>query len=402
MDVAGLREAKPAEQLCVVGATVTIGAARKSTQTNVCESTWDLSALATSLETAYAAEGHVEYWSAECDSVLTRLNRLEHQLSDRYAEPFLLGVGVSGIAIRLTDRLLSQQFVALKFPRPVPGRADLLGSLMDKEIGHLAKLRHSAVVRLHTSGTLGNKAESCGRFPYYVMDFISGNKSITYFESQQVDDLSFIQIVQKTATAIAYLHDNGVAHLDIKPDNILITADGEPVLSDLGTAKALGDLAGQTIVACTYAYADPELLKTLDKDPSDKNRARGNVRRRDIDRKWDLFSFGKTLLHWLGFDPLDKQGKETFRTLHLQPYTRKYILLLAARLLHGDIDTWLEDRIGLDRRLLKQLSYADATRVLLDLRKLSGDYSIVDAVPELNVFYPRTLQVASDGPIPFS
>ena len=75
---------------------------------------------------------------------------------------------------------------------------------------------------------------------------------------------------------------------------------------------------------------------------------------------------------------------------------------MSARLLDGEVDQWLEDSIGLSRRLLKDLSYAAATDAEVDARKLSGEFSLVHAVPELNAYHPNTLQIAADGPTTYS
>jgi HD superfamily phosphohydrolase len=371
---------------------------------------WNIDELMHQLEEKYVAHNSSEYWSNEKLRVRSRLDSLCTELSSRYIDPVVLGLGGSAVVIRISDCQLSGQACALKFPRPVPGKSNLLVSMMDKEIAYLAKLRHSSIVRIHGSSRLDEshsmrheaQTDSSGEmrlFPYYVMDFIDGDSSERFFKEKRVSTEYFVHIVRATVDAVNYLHQNSVAHLDLKPDNILIGLDGTPVIADLGTAKTLTQTTGETIVACTYGYADPALVAVLDKDPSDENRAKGTISRSKIDPKWDLYSLGKTLLTWLG---LDAGGAEASRLQNLETYERKYLLLMAGRLLHGEVPAWLEERIGLDRALLHQLSYESSERVLQDVRKLSGEYSIVDEVPELNAYHSKSLQVTRETPTTYT
>lgn len=52
--------------------------------------------------------------------------------------------------------------------------------------------------------------------------------------------LTIQDLFRQLATALAYLHERGVVHGDIKPSNILIADDGRPVISDFGIAKDYG------------------------------------------------------------------------------------------------------------------------------------------------------------------
>jgi serine/threonine protein kinase len=362
---------------------------------------WNIDSLLEALRPQYLSHASESYWESERPCVERRLIALQHHLSARYINPFIQGVGGSGIVLGVTDSELVDQLCAIKFPRPVPGKGDLLVAMMEKEISRLARLRHGSVVRIHGSNKIVELEDEETKliFPYYIMDFVAGSGSSKYLAANAVDERAFIQIIQATVDALRYLHANSVAHLDIKPDNILIGSNGIPVIADLGTAKAILDSTQDTIVACTFGYADPDLVEMLEEDPTDENRAKGKIPRKTIDLRWDLYSLGKTILNWLGFE---LNGKEQSRKHKLSPYSRKYLLLLAARMLRGRVDQWLEDRVGLDRRLLKELAYADADRVLQDVRKLSGEYSIVDFVPELNAYKPATLQVGTGPPATYS
>ena len=321
-------------------------------------------------------------------------------MNRQYAEPSLLGVGGAGIVLKVTDKHLGDQPCAVKFPRPVSGQNALLTALLDKEITHLAALRHTSIVRIHNRGTLLAQTQPVSNFPFYVMDFVAGESSSRYLDSDQapVAEANVVRLVDSTLDAVAYLHRRSTAHLDIKPDNILVTADGVPIISDLGTAKRTGT-GFPTVVACTLGYVHPDFAASLSEDPSDPNRVKGELVPSHIDLKWDLFSLGRTILNWIGYD---LKGHRIERYHELTPYSRKYLLLMAARLLDGHVDEWLEDVLGLTRRLLREIAYCSVEEALLDAKKLSGKFSMVDAVPELNSYHSNTLQIGSREPVTYT
>ncbi|MGY1691731.1 protein kinase domain-containing protein [Geodermatophilus sp. SYSU D01105] len=67
-----------------------------------------------------------------------------------------------------------------------------------------------------------------------------------------------VTAVAPVAAALAHAHDRGVVHGDLSPGNIVFTADGRPVLTDLGVGRVLGeDAAGEV----TPAYVDPTVAR---------------------------------------------------------------------------------------------------------------------------------------------
>ncbi len=359
---------------------------------------WNISQLMEQLKDRYHSRELAEEWHNEGQTIQYMLKALADRLSSRYTKPSVLGIGGSGLVFRVCDTHLVNQPFALKFPRPVSVKADLLASMMGTEVSYLLDLHHASIVRIHDTGRV-DASDPCGAFPYYIMDYILGEDSSSFFSSYQISESQFIAIVQATADALRYLHAKSIVHMDIKPSNILISDNILPVIADLGTAKKLSHDMNATIVACTISYADPDLIKHLLSDPSSPNRARGSVPRKEITLRWDLHSFGLTLLDWIGFSI---HGEEITRQHKLSPYARKYFLLMAARLLGPRTEPWLETRIGLERQFLSEIWYKSADTVLQDIRKLSGDYSIVDLVPELNAYHMKTIQVTAEAPTTYS
>ncbi|MGH8950461.1 MAG: protein kinase domain-containing protein [Acidimicrobiia bacterium] len=340
-------------------------------------------------------------WKEEEPAIRARLEALEEHLCARYHSPSVVGAGGAGIVLRIHDRELADQPCALKFARPATEWRTVLATMIERETAYLAELRHNSIVRLRGSGKLVD-SETGEQFAYYMMDFVDGENSATFFAHQPVDERDFVGAVARTVGALVHLHASGIAHLDIKPDNILIDRDGQPVLADLGTAKRIQATDDRkTIVGATLAYADVELIQAFgDTDPV-KPRLSGELPRSAIRLRWDLAPFGKTLLRWLQYDP--RSGERSPSKVELSPYATRYLVLLAARLLGArNAAPWLYRETGLTPSILDELRYKSFDSVALDLRKLTAEFSIVEAVPELNIYTSDTVQVMENASTPFS
>jgi non-specific serine/threonine protein kinase/serine/threonine-protein kinase len=127
----------------------------------------------------------------------------------------------------------------------------------------LAALDHPNIVKLLDAGT------SPFGVPYLVMDYVEGEPIARYCESHGLSVEARIAIFRKVCAAVLYAHQNLVVHRDLKPDNILVTHDGEPKLLDFGIAKILLPEALASAFApawtqhqpLTVAYASPEQLQ---------------------------------------------------------------------------------------------------------------------------------------------
>ena len=94
--------------------------------------------------------------------------------------------------------------------------------------------------------------------PAIVEEYCPSNLRKILNEKGKLDLNTFLEIFTKILKAIIYLHSQGIAHGDIKPENILFTEDGEPKLADLETAKITLEQASAS--AFTMEYVAPEQL----------------------------------------------------------------------------------------------------------------------------------------------
>lgn len=336
---------------------------------------WPVDALMEELRATYEKEGLGTSWKDECPSFKEALKAIQQSLPvGRYIAKSVVGVGGSGIVLRLADNLFPKLDKALKFPRPVGGKVDLIADMLTKEISYLAELRHPGIVSIVDYKTIGETA-AYHSLPFYVMDFVEGSPSHKRLRDGDVTEQQFYDLVMLTAQTLAYLHSGQAqkfAHLDIKPENIMMTASGKPVMIDLGTCKRLQSDGAVTIVACTRSLAHPQLVRKLAEDPSDDNRARGELRRSEIDPSWDLWAFALTLLAWLGVDRDSGEVSPDGIYHRLAPYSRKYYMLLAARLLTYSVRSWLAKRLGLSEVVLKDFAISSADDLCEVIARLGG------------------------------
>lgn len=129
----------------------------------------------------------------------------------------------------------------------------------------LAALKHPNVAHLIDAGQMPD-----GR-PYFVMDFVEGTPIDVYCEREQLSVAQRLALFQKVCAAVQHAHNNLVVHRDLKPGNIIVSKDGEPVLLDFGIGKLVeseseseseSQSRTQTgLRAFTPEYASPEQLR---------------------------------------------------------------------------------------------------------------------------------------------
>jgi serine/threonine-protein kinase len=180
--------------------------------------------------------------------------RLKAALADRYLIEREIGSG--GMAtVYLAQDLKHRRRVAVKVLDP-----DLVRTLgadrFLREIETVATLTHPHILPLFDSG------EADG-FLFYVMPFMKGQSlraRLTKEKQLPVEDA--IRITREIADALAYAHEEGVIHRDVKPANIMLEA-GHAVLADFGVAHAVAGAGEERLTATglsvgTPAYMSPE------------------------------------------------------------------------------------------------------------------------------------------------
>ena len=183
------------------------------------------------------------------------LQRVAEALAGRYRVERELGAG--GMAtVHLAFDLKHHRKVAVKVLRPELA-ATLGADRFTQEIETVAQFQHPHILPLLDSG------EASG-FLYYVMPYVEGEPLRDRLARQgELPIHDAVKILVEIVDALAYAHAHGVAHRDIKPDNVLLSGRHALVM-DFGVAKALSEATGRQrlttagIALGTPAYMAPE------------------------------------------------------------------------------------------------------------------------------------------------
>jgi tetratricopeptide (TPR) repeat protein len=172
---------------------------------------------------------------------------------DRYRLMERIGAGGMGVvykAVRADDEF--SKLVAVKI---VQDSDPVTVARLRQERQILAGLEHPHIARLLDGGTTAD-----GR-PFLVMEYVDGLPIDRYVAERQPPLRELLELFRKICAAVSYAHRNLVVHRDLKPGNILVTAQGQPMLLDFGIAKLLDGSAQRTKTgagAMTPEYASPE------------------------------------------------------------------------------------------------------------------------------------------------
>lgn len=174
-------------------------------------------------------------------------------LGGRYRLEGLLGAGGMADVHRATDLRLNR-LVAVKIFRP--GTDPDGEQRFDEEAHTLANLSHPGLVAVHDFGVEDHRA-------YLVMELVDGLTLREVLDQQRLPLEEVTRIGTDLADVLAYVHEQGVVHRDVKPSNVLLNRDGRVRLADFGISRLAGasglTAAGTTIG--TASYLAPEQVQ---------------------------------------------------------------------------------------------------------------------------------------------
>ncbi len=201
--------------------------------------------------------------------------QLQEALGDSYIlERELGGGGMSRVFVAEDTRHRRKVVIKVLSPELMQG---ISVERFEREIQTAAALQQANIVPVLTSG-------SAGGVPYFTMPFVEGESLRARLARGPLSVTEVIGILRDVARALAYAHERGVVHRDIKPDNVLVSG-GAAVVTDFGIAKAISasrTAAGSATLTQigtsigTPAYMAPE-------------QAAGDP---DIDARADIYALG--------------------------------------------------------------------------------------------------------------
>jgi hypothetical protein len=191
----------------------------------------------------------------------------------KYRVTRLLGAGAYSWVYEAVDQDLEIP-VALKVLRPEFAGQDAAETRFKREAATAARLRHPNIVTVRDVGQVDGAA-------FVAMDLHPLTLGRRLSLMGRLPEAEVVRLGLGIAAALATAHASGVIHRDIKPDNILLDADGEAVVADFGLARALAgasSISATNQVLGTPQYFSPEQARGL-----------------ELDGRSDLYALGVTL-----------------------------------------------------------------------------------------------------------
>jgi Tol biopolymer transport system component len=222
-----------------------------------------------------------------------------------------VGRGGMGIVFRARDSVLERD-VALKCPWPALAQNTAVRQRFLHEAHAAARLAHPNIVPVF-------EILECDGLPWLAMELIEGRPLRALLDEGGALNLEMIlRCAEGVADALRAAHARKMLHRDLTPNNVLLTAEAWPFLTDFGLARAFvsqdpgisdgtltGPLTGQGQVVGTRCYMSPE-----------------QVLGRTLDARSDIFSFGAVLYEMCtgrrAF-PATEPGAEHDAILHREP-----------------------------------------------------------------------------------
>ena len=223
---------------------------------------------------------------------------MQDKIANRYRSIRLSGEGGMALVYLAYDEVLGRE-VAVKVLRPELAEDSQTLLRFIREAYAARRLDHLNVVEIYDVGESGD-------LHYIVMEYIQGSTLKEVIASSgAMPARRAISIMKKLLSAIAQAHQRNIIHRDIKPQNILVSRDGELKISDFGiaiSADSKDTLSSQNAVMGSAHYIAPE-----------------SAAGKDADKRVDLYSLGIVFFELLcGSVPFTGTSSPEIALKHLQ------------------------------------------------------------------------------------
>jgi len=193
-------------------------------------------------------------------------NESEGIIHDPIEEAYTLGreIGKGGfsVVVEATNKKTGQKVAVKRIKKDQVEGDDI--KLLLREVQIMRGLDHPNILKLY------EVYESEEEF-FLIMELVTGKELFDKIvEKGQYSEKEAANIVRQIVSAVAYLHDHGIAHRDLKPENLLTSGDGDSEvikIADFGFSKNFGEDKLKTSCG-SPGYVAPEVLTNEDYDNS--------------------------------------------------------------------------------------------------------------------------------------
>lgn len=252
-------------------------------------------------------------------------------IAGRYSLGRELGRGGMGAVYLAHDEVLGRE-VAIKRIGMLPGATSPDLARAEREARLAAMLNHPHVVSVFDLVTDQDHQ-------WLVMEYVEGESLAERIRNEGgLDHAEAAQIMWQVADGLASAHRAGITHRDVKPSNILVTADGQAKLTDFGIARSQADVSlTQTgLVTGSPAYLAPEVASGTGAGTAS-----------------DVWSLGATLFHVLAgkppYDVSDNMIGGLYKIVHEEPPrlsdAGEFDELLRATMAREPAERWPMERV---------------------------------------------------------
>ncbi len=147
----------------------------------------------------------------------------------RYVIESEVGKGGMGVVYRARDERLGKT-VALKILSNTGANTSVDQARLRREARAAAIMNHPSIVAVYDYDEVDGQ-------PFIIYEYVEGKTLDRLIAAGPVTESVIVDIASQVASALAYAHERGIVHRDIKPQNIILTPEGRAKLLDYGLAK---------------------------------------------------------------------------------------------------------------------------------------------------------------------
>jgi serine/threonine-protein kinase len=283
-----------------------------------------------------------------------------------------LGSGAMAIVYQAKQLSLNRMVAIKVLPKRFSENPEYVERFF-KEGQAAAKLNHTNIVQAYDVGQAGG-------YSYFVMEYVEGKTIYDDLSAGKVfPEKEALDIVIQVAHALEHAHARGLIHRDIKPKNIMTTANGQAKLADMGLARETTDIEAAESEA-GKAYGTPYYIAP--------EQIRGEI---DIDGRADIYGLGATFYHmvtgrvpYMADDPSDVMRK------HLREK------LVPPDHINTSLTAGVSEVIEIMMAKKKRSRYKDVAELLEDLQAVRNGQTPLRAHSRMDVSMYKQLENGVD------